>query len=140
VTRLSNSRKARELAVKVLYMFDVQGAPDVEALQCFWESQAVRKEVRSRAEEMVKSVLDHLEELDRRINTASDNWRIDRMSRVDRNILRLAAFEILYDPDVPPQVSIDEAVEIARRYGDNKSPAFINGILDHLWKEERDAS
>ena len=122
-------------------MFDVQGAMDAEALQCFWEGQVARKEVRSRAEEMVKNVLDHLKELDRRINTASDNWRIDRMSRVDRNILRLAACEILFDPDIPPQVSIDEAVEIARRYGDNKSPAFINGILDQLWKEEeRDAS
>lgn len=121
-------------------MFDVQGEPDVKAVRCFWDDQPAKEDVRTRAEEMVRGVLDHVEELDQKIATASEHWRIERMSRVDRNILRLAAFEILHDSEVPAQVSIDEAVEIARRYGDNKSPAFINGILDHIWKEdERDA-
>ena len=117
-------------------MFDVQGEPDVKAVRCFWDDQPAKEEVRTHAEKMVRGVLDHVVELDRRIATASEHWRIERMSRVDRNILRLAAFEIIHDPEVPAQVSIDEAVEIARRYGDNKSPAFINGILDHIWKEE----
>ena len=137
MSHLSNRRKARELALKALYMFDVQGEPDVKALQCFWEGQPAKEEVRTRAEKMVRGVLDHVKELDRKIATASKHWRIERMSRVDRNVLRLAAFEILHDPEVPEQVSIDEAVEIARRYGDNKSSAFINGILDHIWKEEK---
>ena len=122
-------------------MFDVQEKPDVKAIRCFWDGQRAKENVRDRAEKIVREVLDCVEELDHRIAEASEHWRIERMSRVDRNILRLAAFEILHDPEIPPEVSINEAVEIARRYGDNKSPAFINGILDNIRKEgKRDAS
>ena len=139
--RLGTRRKARELALKALYMLDVQGEPDSATMRRFWKDQPAKPQVRGYAEELFKGVVERLEELDRRIASASEHWRIDRMGRVDRNILRVAVHEMLYIEDVPPEASIDEAVEIARRYGDNSSPAFVNGILDCIWKEEeRDAS
>jgi len=129
-------RKARELALKALYMVDIQGDQDTKTMRRFWEDQPAKSRVRLRAKELFEGILEHLEDIDRRITAASDHWRLERMSRVDRNVLRLATYEILHLPDVPPQVSIDEAVDIARRFGDNRSPDFVNGVLDRIWKEE----
>lgn len=81
---------------------------------------------------LTEGVLFFRETLDRKITSFSEHWRLKRMPCVDRNILRLAAYEILYQPDIPPKVSIDEAVELAKEYGDDKSSAFVNGILDAL--------
>jgi len=82
--------------------------------------------------DLVQGVNDFREEIDRRIRSLSEHWRLERMSIVDRNILRLSAYEVLYRPDIPPKVSLDEAVELAKEYGDEKSSAFVNGILDKL--------
>jgi len=82
--------------------------------------------------ELVRGVLDFREEIDKRIRSLSEHWRLERMSIVDRNILRLGAYEVLYRPDIPPKVTIDEAVELAKEYGDEKSGSFVNGILDKL--------
>lgn len=82
--------------------------------------------------DLVQGVLAVRDELDRRIRGLSEHWRLERMSIVDRNILRLGAYEVLYRLDIPPKVSIDEAVELAKEYGDEKSSAFVNGILDKL--------
>jgi len=81
----------------------------------------------------VKGVWENKTELDRLIRGASKHWRVERMSRVDRNILRIAIYEVLHRKDVPPKVSIDEAVELGKRYGAEESGAFINGILDHIY-------
>ena len=82
-------------------------------------------------------VTSHLEELDRKIMEASDNWRLDRMSRVDRNVMRLALFEMLYRKDIPPKVSINEAIELGKGFGAQDSGAFINGVLDRIRKRLR---
>lgn len=82
--------------------------------------------------ELVQGVLAFREEIDQRLRSLSEHWRLERMSIVDRNILRLGAYEVLYRTDIPPKVSIDEAVELAKEYGDEKSSAFVNGILDAL--------
>jgi len=135
VLKTGARRQARELALKALYMYDIQGNPDDETLRRFWSESPSKKEVRIRAREMVARIVENVDMLDARIEAASDNWRIGRMSRVDKNVLRVAVCEILMDDDIPPQVSIDEAIEIAKRYGDTHSPAFVNGILDRVLKE-----
>ncbi len=88
--------------------------------------------IRPFAEQLVRGVHLHQAEIDQMIVSASENWRIDRMSIVDRNILRIALFEMLYCPDVPPKVSINEAIDIGKKFGSEDSGAFINGVLDHV--------
>src|SRR5205085_1435700 len=83
---------------------------------------------------LFNGVLKHLKEIDRRLSEAAENWRLPRMSGVDRNVLRLGAHELLYVPDTPPSVALNEAIELARRFGSAESPAFVNGVLDKLLK------
>ncbi len=85
--------------------------------------------------ELVAGVASHQEELDALIVRFSEHWRLERMTVVDRNLLRLAAYELLFQPKIPPKVVINEAVEMAKRYGSEESGAFINGILDQIQKE-----
>jgi N utilization substance protein B len=141
---VATRRRAREVALQVLYQLDVQEqlAPDA-AVALFWEcfGTAPDKEARLAelpdeshrvfAELLVTGVHQHLAEIDALIGQASRNWRLERMARVDRNLLRLAVFELKHLPDVPAKVAINEAIEIAKRFGTAESPAFINGILDH---------
>lgn len=106
--------------------------------ECFdrvCQSFDAAKEVRAYSREVVLGVCEKKADLDRLMRRSSKNWRVERMSRVDRNILRLAIYEVLYRKDVPPKVSIDEAVELGKRYGTEESGAFINGILDHIYNE-----
>ncbi len=98
----------------------------------FWESFKTERELRSFFTQLARGVLTHKDEIDDVINGASDNWRLSRMAIVDRNILRLSVYEILYIDDIPPSVTINEAIEIAKRYGSADSPSFINGILDNI--------
>ena len=97
------------------------------------ESFEPPKDVRAYSREVVLGVWENKADLDRRIRSSSKNWRVERMTRVDRNILRIAIYEVVYRKDVPPKVSIDEAVELGKRYGTEESGAFINGILDHIY-------
>ena len=97
------------------------------------ESFGPPKEVRAYSREVVLGVWEKKADLDRLIRRSSKNWRVERMTRVDRNILRIAIYEVVYRKDVPPKVSIDEAVELGKRYGTEESGAFINGILDHIY-------
>jgi N utilization substance protein B len=91
--------------------------------------------VQSFSEDILQDVFDHKEAIDARLEKYSDNWTLSRMAVIDRNLLRMAASEILYSKTVPPKVAIDEAVEIAKRFGSEDSPNFINGILDRILKE-----
>lgn len=132
-------RKARERAVQALYQLDGaelrqrSGEPLRVALRGFWASfDPPEPEVQSLADPLINGVLDHLDELDAALEAASLHWRLTRMARVDRNILRLGAFELRYRPEVPTKVCLNEAIEIARKYGAEDSGAFINGILDRL--------
>ena len=119
-----------------------KAAPD-EAIDLFYELLVPEEElefdaplsIRPFAEQLVQGVELHQEEIDRLIASASEHWRLERMSIVDRNILRLALFEMLYCSDIPPKVSINEAVDIGKSFGTEESGAFINGILDHILLE-----
>ena len=135
-------RRAREIALQILYQEDVQPelAADV-ALTRFYASfsddaagraTAIAPEVREHADRLVRGVAEHLVDVDATITNASRNWRIERMARVDRNLLRLAVYEMRFCDDVPDKVAINEAIEIAKRYGAQESPSFVNGILDRV--------
>jgi N utilization substance protein B len=125
--------KARERAVQALYQIDVAATDLDEALSRFWKSfEPVEREVMQVAEELVRGVARHRRELDAAIEAVSQNWRLDRMARVDRNVLRLAAFELLHRSDVPVKVVINEAIELGKKFGSESSGAFINGVLDRV--------
>jgi len=101
----------------------------------FWADKKENREIREFAEELVKGTLGKLEDIDALIEKLAENWILGRMAAVDRNILRLAAFEILYRKDIPPAVTINEALEIAKKYSSSESAPFLNGVLDRLAKE-----
>jgi len=125
--------KARERAVQALYQIDVAATDLDEALSRFWKSfEPVEREVMELAEELVRGVAKHRREVDDAIEDVSENWRLDRMARVDRNVLRLAVFELLHRHDVPVKVVINEAIELGKKFGSESSGAFINGVLDRV--------
>jgi N utilization substance protein B len=125
--------KARERALQALYQIDVAATDIDEALTRFWRSfEPVEKEVRDMAEALVRGVAEHRREIDESIEGVSTNWRLDRMAKVDRNILRLAIYELQRRPEVPVKVAINEAIELGKKYGSESSGAFINGVLDRI--------
>jgi transcription antitermination protein NusB len=125
--------KARERALQALYQIDVASTDLDEALSRFWRSfEPVEREVREMAEALVRGVAEHRREIDDAIEAVSTNWRLDRMAKVDRNILRLAVHELAHRPDVPVKVAINEAIELGKKYGSESSGAFVNGVLDKI--------
>lgn len=130
-------RTARERALQALYQLDMSGGTSQEALASAWESvaQEVPKPDPASvdfARELVDGVLANLAPVDALIQEHSHNWRIDRMDRIDRNVLRLAIYELKYRADIPRKVTINEAVELAKLFGTEASSAFINGLLDRV--------
>ncbi len=136
---MGSRRRARELAVQVLFHLEYSPGDPEEAFELLCKNFSVPRGTREYAKELVLGVGERLEELDGLIREASRNWRLERMSRVDRNILRMAAYELIHVRDVPPKVSMDEAVELGKRYGAEDSAAFINGVLDNIYNQQRDA-
>jgi N utilization substance protein B len=131
---MGKRRRARELALQYLYQWDFHGPENEEACRLFWESQGDPSEVKTFARRIVDGVKEQKQEIDGLIESQSKHWKLYRMSRVDRNILRIAVFELL-DADTPPKVSIDEAIEVGKKFGTSDSGAFINGILDQICKK-----
>ncbi|NTW35362.1 MAG: transcription antitermination factor NusB [Syntrophobacteraceae bacterium] len=129
---MGRRRLSREIALKVLYQIDMTGAAPADALPLFYEHFDAPADVRPFAEQLVLGVCLHRDEIDGRIVSASEHWRLERMPVVDRNVLRIAVFEMLYCQDIPPKVSINEAIDLAKSYGSGDSGAFINGILDNV--------
>jgi len=125
-------RRAREYALQILYQIDLTGGTPEQVFEDFWSSQQVRDEVREFAEALVRGTFEARDTLDEVIAGSSEHWRIERMAAVDRNVIRLAAYELLYRSDTPPVVAIDEAIEIAKRFGSEDSGGFINGVLDSV--------
>lgn len=125
-------REGRELALQTLYALDLNPMEVRESLRQLRENARVQASVRTFAEELVTGVMENRVVLDRKIDEQSKNWAITRMGRVDLNILRIATFELLCRDDIPKNVTINEAIEVAKRFGTEESPAFINGILDEI--------
>jgi N utilization substance protein B len=125
-------RKGRELALQALYQIDVRGDDAESALRLFWDHCDAPADARSFAEQLVDGVLEERARVDELIASCSENWRLGRLSHVDRNILRVGTYELLRRRDVPASVAIDEAIEIAKRFGSDESATFVNGVLDSV--------
>jgi N utilization substance protein B len=125
-------RKAREIALQVLYGLNFVDIDVQKALDLFWGNFVAPKTAKEFAAFLVQGTCEHKEELDKLIAGCSDNWSLGRMSKVDINILRLAVFEFLYCEDIPPKVTLNEAVDLGKTFGSENSGSFINGILDAL--------
>jgi N utilization substance protein B len=139
--RPGRRRLAREFALQILYQREAGGLPLEASIASFWESQGVAQaDVRSFAEELVRGAERHRDSIDERIQTASEHWDPARMAAIDRAILRLAIFELLHREDIPPKVSINEYIEIAKKFSTEDSGAFVNGILDRIWRDQGPAS
>jgi len=133
---MGNRRYSRELVIQFLYLTEMNEGEIEIQLKAFWENNSCKEEdVRSFTEDILKDIFDHKEEIDAQLEKYSDNWTLSRMAVIDRNLLRMAASELMYSKTVPPKVAIDEAVEIAKKYGTADSPNFINGVLDRILKE-----
>jgi N utilization substance protein B len=116
----------------MLFAIDATGASTDQVIRDFWREMPGNAEGRAYADGVVRGVADNLEETDNRIRNASRNWRLERMTRVDRNLIRIGAFELAHRREVPRAVIIDEAVELAKRFGTEDSGAFVNGVLDRI--------
>jgi N utilization substance protein B len=125
-------RRSRESALKMLYAHEVGKHSVEDVIGSFWELFEEPDESREFADSLVRGTVEHLKEIDAAIGEVSIHWKISRMACVDRNILRMAAFELFHVHEVPKRVTLNEAIEIAKRYGAEDSWAFINGILDKL--------
>ncbi len=136
---MSHRRKAREVALKVLYGLDVIGRDAVEAIDLFWENFDAPDDARPFSSLLIEGTWNKREHLDELISRHSENWSLSRMARVDRNILRMAVYELLYCDDIPPKVTLNEAIDLGKIYGSENSGSFINGILDALYADMRGA-
>jgi N utilization substance protein B len=128
--------KARGWALQALYAWESRGLEQSPkaVLNDFETERSISDESRDYMRKLVNAVADNRERIDRELEHSLTNWRLERLSVIDRNILRLAAAEMLYDEDVPPAVAIQEAIMLAEKYGTNESPRFVNGVLDALRK------
>lgn len=126
-------RKAREFALQILFQLDIRkDKPTATILKRFWAEHDVDEEVQTFTEEIIKGTYKHLAAINEKIQVCAKNWSIDRMAAVDRNVLRMAVYEILYRADIPSSVTINEAIEIAKKFGTDDSGSFVNGILDSV--------
>jgi N utilization substance protein B len=131
--------KARECAVQMLYQWDATREPMDRVAGLFWQVRSTTDQTRAMAERLARGAQREVESLDRVIERALTNWRFDRIAAVDRNILRIAAYELAHEPGTPSSVIIDEAIEMAKRFGEADSPAFVNGVLDAVKRALRKA-
>ncbi len=127
-------RKARELALQMLFQHDMSGNEPDMIITTFEDLQKSKPNTREFATKIFRGTVDHLGEIDDIIQQQAENWRLSRMAVVDRNIIRMSVYEFLHESDTPKLVIIDEAIEIAKRFGTQKSSQFINGILDGILK------
>jgi len=125
-------RRARERALQALFQIEMTGDDWREALEHFWQDRPSARAVRSYATELIAGTIDNMERIDAAISKVADKWALERIGRVERNILRFATHEILFMADVPPKVAINEAVEVAKKFGSEDSGRFVNGILDAI--------
>lgn len=135
---MRNRTRARECALKILYAVDIRKDSFEDCARIFWENHpAITNEIKEFSAFLIKGVAKNRDFIDSVISKYATNWQIQRMPIIDRNILRLATFELLLDEEIPPKVSINEAIEMAKKYGDKDSGKFVNGVLDKINKAEK---
>lgn len=129
--------RGREVALQLLFQHDHNAKVARRDIERFVRDRLQREETRAFCLKLLDGVLSRLRAIDDKLAAAAENWRVSRMAAVDRNVLRLGTFELLFERDNPAPVVLEEAIELARRYGSAGSPAFVNGILDRLLKEDQ---
>ena len=132
---MGSRHQARERALQILFQYDIHGRPGLW-LDVFWKENEATDEVKAFAERLVAGVLEKKKELDALIGKYAANWKVSRMPIVDRNILRAGAYELLWMDDVPAKVTVNEAIELAKSFGDDDASKFVNGILDKVLSAE----
>ncbi len=132
---MGQRRKARESALQILYQLEFDDIGPRDAVDSFWKKKKAPAETREYCRWLVEGIISHQDDIDEAIQSISAHWRIARMALVDRNILRLAAFELLHGISIAPAIVINEAIEIAKKYSGPESATFVNGILDALRKK-----
>ncbi len=128
-------RHARELALQILFQWDFHGSTE-RGMEQFWSQRQASAHVQAFAEQLITGVQTHHGELDDLITAHAKNWTIDRMPLVDRNVLRQAIYELIWVPDVPAKVTMNEAIELTKCFADEETGRFVNGVLDHLIKTD----
>ncbi|MFQ6070658.1 MAG: transcription antitermination factor NusB [Candidatus Aminicenantales bacterium] len=131
---MGRRRKARECALQLLFQLEFDDTDPERSISQFWLQKRVSEDVKDYSAWLVSGILSHEQEIDDIIQSTSSHWRIPRMAVVDRNILRIAVFELLYEPHVAPAVIINEAIEIAKKYSSEDAASFVNGVLDGVRK------
>jgi N utilization substance protein B len=129
---MGRRRQSRETALQILYALDITRVNVREMLRDGWTEKMLSPEIRDFTTALVTGVIERRDEIDACIKECSTNWSLERIGLVERNILRFAIYELCFLPDIPPNVTINEAVEVAKKYGTDEAPAFINGILDRV--------
>ncbi|OPL13339.1 MAG: hypothetical protein AVO39_03460 [delta proteobacterium MLS_D] len=130
---MGHRRRAREIALQVLYQIDMTGIDPREALDLFWSNFDAPENAREFAAMLILGTMEHLVEIDTAIRNCSDHWSLERMARVDKNILRMAVFELLYLEEIPPKATLNEAIDLGKTFGSENSGSFVNGILDAFY-------
>lgn len=130
-------RKAREVALQVLYTMDILGSNITEAIDLFWSNFEASQEARDFSTLLIEGTWQHRHQIDDLIASCSEHWSLTRMSKVDKAILRMAVYELQHCQDIPPKVTLNEAIDLGKLYGSENSGAFINGILDALYGKLR---
>ena len=130
---------AREAALQYLYEVNLVGLEEAEGLDEFLERQVGRLEARPYAARLVAGVLEHKADIDAELRAAAENWSLERMAVVDRNVLRIGVYELLHDDEIPEKVAINEAIDLARRFSSEDACAFVNGVLDRIKQRGADA-
>ena len=137
---MTRRSRAREVALQLLFQRDQNPSVARAAVERFATDRLKSTTLAAFCLTLYDGVLAHLDDIDRRLTAAAENWRLPRMAAVDRNVLRLGAYELLHAPETPAAVAFDEAIELARRYGSADSPSFVNGVLDRLRRDLTPAS
>jgi len=134
---MGSRRKARECALQILFQTEFNSADPAALARTYWKHQKAAAEVKDYGTWLVERILGSRDEIDEAVQSASKNWRLARMAVVDRNILRIAVCELLYEPALTPAIVINEAIEIAKKYSGRESAVFVNGVLDAVGKRLR---
>jgi N utilization substance protein B len=136
---LRKRTQARECALQILYQYEMNPEPMAEILRKFWfqQDEIFSEEARSFAEKLALGTIENQAEIDKVLERYADNWELSRMAMIDRNVMRLATYELLYLADVPPKVTLNEAVNLAKKFSQEESGKFVNGILDKINHTEK---
>ncbi len=131
---MGRRRKAREETLRILYRLEFDNRQPEETLSQYWENKKTNQATREYSTWLVNGIISHHKKIDTIIQNASEHWRLSRMALIDRNILRMAVFELLYEENIEPAVVINEAIEIAKAYSGDEAATFVNGVLDAIRK------